>query len=172
MVHLHGVSPIVGQGAQPPNAWDDLFGAAWTFVDAWGGVLLAVSLLTFLVTLVLLPVLIIRIPADYFAAPEVPDYWRHRHPVIRILVLAGKNLLGLVLLVAGLVMVIPFVPGQGLLSILAGLWLLNFPGKRRLERWLIARRPVYRAVNALRRRAHRAPLELPQDDPPDDCRAG
>ena len=43
---------------------------------------------------------------------------------------------------------------------LAGLMLLNFPGKRRFQAWLVSRRPIYSSINALRRRAHQPPLEL------------
>jgi hypothetical protein len=70
-----------------------------------------------------------------------------------------KNALGIVLVVAGLVMLI--VPGQGLLTIAVGLMLIDFPGKYRLERWLATRRPVWRSINWLRKRAGRAPLSRP-----------
>ncbi len=58
-------------------------------------------------------------------------------------------LLGIVLLV---------LPGQGVLTILLGIAVAEFPGKYRLERWVLSRRPVLRAVNGLRRGRRRAPL--------------
>jgi len=58
--------------------------------------------------------------------------------------------------VAGIIMLV--LPGQGIFTILIGIMLLNFPGKYRLERWIVARRPVLRSINWLRRRAGRAPL--------------
>ena len=70
-----------------------------------------------------------------------------------------KNLLGLFLLGAGIVMLL--TPGQGLLTILFSLFVLNFPGKRRLELALIRRPALYRAVNALRRLRGKPPLQLP-----------
>jgi len=74
------------------------------------------------------------------------------------MLLIGKNALGYILIVAGIVMLA--LPGQGILAILIGIMLLNFPGKFRLERWIITRRPVIRSINWLRQRAKRAPLVL------------
>ncbi|HMJ13151.1 MAG TPA: PGPGW domain-containing protein, partial [Polyangiaceae bacterium] len=94
---------------------------------------------------------------DYFNPEkrEARDRARHaRHPLIAVL----RNLLGLVLLVCGVLMV--FLPGQGLLTIMAALVLLEFPGKHRLERAIVAAPPVLRALNAIRRRAGRPPLDL------------
>jgi hypothetical protein len=61
-------------------------------------------------------------------------------------------------------MSVPGVPGQGLLTILIGVMLLDFPGKRRLERWLLRRRGVLAAINKVRARYGRPPLVL--DAPP------
>ncbi|NIV30742.1 MAG: hypothetical protein GWN58_14950, partial [Anaerolineae bacterium] len=80
-----------------------------------------------------------------------------RHPVMGLVVLVLKNLLGLVLLVAGVAMLV--LPGQGLLTIVIALTLLNFPGKYHLERWVVSRPPVYRAINWIRRRRGVAELE-------------
>ena len=67
-----------------------------------------------------------------------------------------KNALGLLLLACGIVMLV--IPGQGLLTMLIGLMLMDFPGKRRLEARLVAVPSVRRSINWLRERAHRAPL--------------
>jgi len=71
-----------------------------------------------------------------------------------MVLLIGKNLLGCVIIVAGIVMLV--LPGQGILTILAGIMLLDFPGKYRLLRWIVARPQVLRTLNWLRRRAGRA----------------
>ena len=55
------------------------------------------------------------------------------------------------------------LPGQGLLTIVVGIVLLNFPGKYRLERWLATRSPVWRSLNWLRRRAGRPELQRPEE---------
>jgi len=70
-----------------------------------------------------------------------------------------KNLLGALLVVMGLVMLV--TPGQGLLTLLAGLLLMNFPGKYRMERWLVLRPGVMRALNWLRQRQGHAPFDRP-----------
>ena len=56
-----------------------------------------------------------------------------------------------------------FIPGQGLLTIAIGLLLVDFPGKYRLERWLISRRPIIRVVNWMRRRAGRTEIRFEED---------
>ena len=64
------------------------------------------------------------------------------------------------LVVLGLIMALPGVPGQGLLTALIGLTLLSFPGKRRLERRFVRIPALLRAINRLRARFARPPLEL------------
>jgi hypothetical protein len=73
--------------------------------------------------------------------------------------LAIKNLLGIFLIVAGLVMLL--VPGQGLLTIAVGLVLTDFPGKFHLQRWIVARKSVWRSIGWLRKRTGKPPLERP-----------
>ena len=70
-----------------------------------------------------------------------------------------KNLLGAVLVALGVVML--FTPGQGILTLLAGLLLMNFPGKYRLECWLVQRPGVLRGMNWLRERHGEPPFESP-----------
>ena len=53
------------------------------------------------------------------------------------------------------------LPGQGILTILVGITLLNFPGKRRLELRIVRQRRVLRAINWMRAKAKRPPLVLP-----------
>jgi hypothetical protein len=74
-------------------------------------------------------------------------------------VLVVKNVVGIVLLACGLVML--FTPGQGILAILVGLSLMNVPGKRALELRIVRSRPVLKAINWIRKKNHRPPLELP-----------
>ena len=69
---------------------------------------------------------------------------RYGHPVVTAILLAAKNILGLVFIVIGIVLL--FMPGQGLLAIFAGIMLLNFPGKRRLELAIICRPSISRAI--------------------------
>ena len=135
--------------------------------DALLGWLAALSAVMFLGALVVVPVLVVRLPADYFA-PSKRDRTRFpwRHPALRIAWLLGKNLLGAVLVLAGVSMLV--LPGQGILTILIGITLMGFPGKYRLERWIVQRRWVLKPINALRRKLGAAPLEfgeLPEPTP-------
>jgi hypothetical protein len=79
---------------------------------------------------------------------------------MRAVGIVGKNLAGAVLLVLGLVMALPGIPGQGILTMIIGITLVDFPGKQRLERRLIGRPAVLRRLNRLRARFRRPPLEV------------
>jgi hypothetical protein len=72
--------------------------------------------------------------------------------------LAAKNLLGSLMVLAGLVMSLPLVPGPGVLFVLIGLGLIDFPGKRALELRLLRQRHVLSSVNKVRARFGRPPL--------------
>jgi hypothetical protein len=140
------------------------------FPDDWLGPnfvigAVAVTLITFVLSIVVCVVVIIRIPHDYFLGDHAPDTWRHRHPLVRWPLLIGKNLAGVILILLGLVMSVPGVPGQGILTILLGAMLLNFPGKRRIEKWLLRRRGVLKSVNRIRSRYGRPPLLLDPETP-------
>jgi hypothetical protein len=122
--------------------------------------LVAVSIAMFALTPVAVGWMLVRLPRDYFTKQQRRPLgsWSSR-PAVRFALLAAKNLLGVLLIVAGLLMLL--VPGQGMLTIAAGLVLTDFPGKFRLQRWIVERPSVWRSVNWLRRRAGREPLERP-----------
>lgn len=110
-------------------------------------------------TLVIVPALVIRIPDDYFShARRERTEWAEHHPVIRMIILTGKNLLGYVIILMGIAMLV--LPGQGMLTIVIGLIMVNFPGKYQFERWLVTRKPVFRSINWFRAKASRAPLRV------------
>lgn len=121
------------------------------------------SLLAVVATVVGVPWVISRLPSDYFNR-ERRASWRRsaRAPLAALLVGVAKNLLGGILVVAGTIMLV--TPGQGLLTLFIGLLLMNFPGKYRLERWLVGRNGVLRALNWMRQRHGRPALEAPEDD--------
>ncbi len=116
------------------------------------------SVVSFVATLALVPVLVVRIPADYFAEKKRHRWepWAHEHPLIRWSLLIAKNLLGYVFIILGIAMLV--LPGQGVLTILIGIMFINFPGKYRLERWVVMRDPVLKTINRLRQRAGHPPL--------------
>lgn len=128
----------------------------------WVAIVGGISLLTLVISALVVPILIRRLPQDYFVrehASSSPEL--ERHPALRLLLLILKNLFGAILAIAGLIMFL--TPGQGILTLLIGICLLNFPGKRRLEVWIVKRRPVHKAIDWIRRRADQPPLLLPED---------
>ena len=126
--------------------------------------LVGVSLISFVATLAVIPWVVVRIPADYFAGRRRPAQRQLalRSPVAWLVLLVVKNLIGALLVLAGLVMLV--LPGQGLLTIIIGVLVMNFPGKFAFERWLVSRGPTLSLINRIRRRYGRSPLVLSGDD--------
>ena len=115
--------------------------------------------LLFVGSLFLVPWLVVRIPKDYFAKPRRPrTLFADEHPLLRWTGLIIKNLVGVSLVLAGIVMII--LPGQGLLTIAIGVLLMDFPGKHNLEGKIIRIGPVFRSINWLRNKANVPPLVL------------
>jgi len=122
----------------------------------WAGI---VSFIVFILSLLSLPWLVAQIPEDYFLPKKrQPTQWKQLHPIIRLLALVGKNLIGYGLIVAGLLML--FLPGQGILTLVMGLLLVDYPGKFRLERKLVKTPAILNSLNWLRRKAKRPPLVM------------
>ncbi|MBL4573894.1 MAG: hypothetical protein JKY86_12590, partial [Gammaproteobacteria bacterium] len=112
---------------------------------------------SFLATLIIIPWIVLRIPADYFSKPRrVSLVSRSAHPSLKILVFIVKNLFGVAVMLLGIAMLV--LPGQGLLTISIGLVLIDFPRKYRLQRWLISREPVFKSANWLREKGGKKPL--------------
>lgn len=133
------------------------------FLSDWQQPLLwasGLSLLAAVAGVIGVPWVVIRLPQDYFARPE-RVVWRGSAgaPVLALVFGLLKNLLGLVLIMLGLIMLV--TPGQGILTLLIGLLLMNFPGKYRLERWLVLRPGVLRGLNWLRHRRGQLPFDAP-----------
>jgi hypothetical protein len=123
----------------------------------WGA---AISIAAAALTLALATVIVVGWPADRFKGEGPTEVGRDRHVVIRALAIVAKNLAGAVLVLLGLIMAVPGVPGQGLLTALIGLTLLSFPGKRRIERRFVRIPALLGAINRLRARFARPPLEI------------
>lgn len=124
-------------------------------VLAWW--LLVISIFSFLATLIAIPVILIRLPDDYFSSPDrhrIP--WQSRNRFLRLPLFILKNLLGVIFILLGVLMLV--LPGQGLLTIIIGLVLLEFPGKYRVERWAVNRPTVLGAINWIRTKAGKADL--------------
>ena len=118
--------------------------------------LAGVSLVTLVLSTGLAGWLLIRIPADYFKG-EKRHALKSRPLWTKIL----KNAGGVLLVLLGLVLSVPGVPGQGLLMVLCGLMLLDVPGKYKLERKILSLRPIRAGANRIRAWRGRPPLEFP-----------
>ncbi len=128
--------------------------------QTWMWWLVGISAFTFVVSLLAVPWLLVRIPPRYFMATKPGHPWGDQHPAVHVMLLIGKNLLGAVFIVLGALMLV--LPGQGILTILAGLVLLDFPGKHKVLVWTVSRPPVLSSINWLRNRAKREPLVVPE----------
>jgi uncharacterized membrane protein SpoIIM required for sporulation len=121
----------------------------------WLGIVSVVSLVA---SLIAIPMLIARLPQDYFAHRRRHRLREDRSSPIALLGVIVKNLFGGLLVLAGILMLA--LPGQGVLTILIGLTIMNFPGKYRLERWLVGLPAVLKALNWIRARANKPPLHV------------
>ncbi len=98
--------------------------------------------------------LLTRLPSDYFTRHRAGRPRSRWHLFVHV----GRNVVGVLFVLAGVVMLV--LPGQGLLTILVGLLLVHFPGKRALLCRLLRRPAVRTAIDRLRHRAGREPLAL------------
>ncbi len=118
---------------------------------AWG------SLTLFIVSLAIIPWLVIKIPADYFHEKRRSTVSsKSKHPMSAQLFAGIKNLFGFGLICLGVLMLV--LPGQGILTILIGLFLMNFPGKYKIERKLVSMPKVLNSLNWIRAKADKKPL--------------
>lgn len=119
------------------------------------------SLFFFLFSLAAVPWLVARIPESYFRDLAAGGKVKNEGDALpeKILARGLKNTVGLILVLAGIIML--FVPGQGLLAILAGLVLVEFPGKRRLVVFLVGQRSIQNGLNWIRRKKGVPPLAFP-----------
>ena len=117
-------------------------------------------IVTFAASSALVSFVLVRLPATFFHPSHDRDILVDRHHVIRWSGILIKNIIGLILVLVGVVMSVPGVPGPGFLTILFGIALLDFPGKRRLEYKIVSRPKIFRAINALRQKFDRPPLVL------------
>jgi hypothetical protein len=128
----------------------------------WKSLLLGVVLflITFSISLGIVSFILVRIPPDYFKKDNPRKVLPNHHRAVRSLVIVLRNILGVFLVALGIVLSLPGVPGQGILTILLGIMLLDFPGKRGLEYKLVSRPKVRQAINKLRNKFGKPELIL------------
>ncbi len=123
------------------------------------------SIVGFIASLVFIPWLVIQIPADYFSHKKRHKHRWHKHtPTVRFILIMSapacpwgiKNIFGFIILLAGIAMLI--LPGQGIITILLGIFFMDFPGKYKVELWMIKRPAILKSINWIRKKAHHTPL--------------
>jgi hypothetical protein len=133
-----------------------------TFAIGWNGLLIGVLIFLggFFLNLAIVSIILVKLPADHFSKSRKTKFWAGSRPWLHALGIIGKNIGGILLVALGVVLSLPGVPGQGLLTILLGIMLLDFPGKDRLEQKLLSRPSIVNTINRLRGRFGKPPLVL------------
>lgn len=121
---------------------------------------LLIFVVTFSASLAIVSLVLVKLPATYFKKSHKKRFLANHSPIVRGFAIIGKNLLGALLVVVGILLSLPGVPGQGMLTILLGVMLLDFPGKSRFEHWLVSRPKILQAINKLRHRFSKPALVL------------
>ncbi|MCF6150632.1 MAG: hypothetical protein E3K37_18545 [Candidatus Kuenenia sp.] len=122
-----------------------------------------VSMFTFMGTLIVLPIMVARLPVDYLIVQkEKPDTLQKRHPVLRLIILVFRNLMGILLILAGITMLV--LPGEGIITILIGFALLSFPQKESAIKRIVQQKRILRTANWIRIKLNKPPLLSPEND--------
>ena len=136
--------------------------AGWLPDLTWRNVGLGVLVVavTFVVATGIVSFVVVKLPATYFHPDHDREILKDKHPAIRWAGIIGKNLAGVILIVLGVVMSMPGIPGPGLVTILFGVMLVDFPGRRWLEHKIVSRPNVQKTINNLRKRFGKKPMKL------------
>ena len=111
-------------------------------------------------SLALVAAVVASLPTNFFE--DVPAPTRRPWTTSWLLRSVARNVAGVLLIAIGALMSIPGVPGQGLVTVVAGLILLDIPGRHRVA-CAFARLPrVLAASNGIRRALRRPPLSPPR----------
>lgn len=135
--------------------------------DAWatltvGRVLLGVGIFfgSLLISFAAIAIVMVKIPANYFSSHYQQDFLPNSRWIVRWGAVVIKNIVGVCLIILGIILSLPGVPGQGILTILLGLIMIDIPGKRPIEARIIKRPAVRAAINHLREKYGKPALEL------------
>lgn len=116
------------------------------------------SLATFFLSLIIIPLIISNLSVHCFlditSTPRKKEYtaWK-------VILLLLRNIIGILLLFAGIVML--FLPGQGILTMLIGILLLSFPGKQKIVNYLIHKSSIQRSLDWVRKKSGTQPFIWP-----------
>ena len=132
------------------------FLATYGHALTWLGIL---STITFFLSLLIIPFIINRLNDDFFLHLHEHQKLEDQHPVVFILLRILRYSLGTLLLIAGFLML--FLPGQGLLTIILGISLLDFPGKQKAIDALLHLHPIQKGLNWVREKGDKCPFSFP-----------
>jgi hypothetical protein len=117
------------------------------------------SIVLLVASLIGIPWFVARLPADYFAERrDRPSLLSVPDPRMQLVLKVLKNALGVLLFLAGLAMLV--LPGQGVITLLVAVVLLDIPGKRRVLARILRRPRLAQALNRIRERAGEPPLDF------------
>ena len=120
------------------------------------GGLSVLSVVTFCISAVAIPLIVARLPTDYFfhnQKSDPPSSFFNR--VVQL----ARNIFGCMIVFAGLLMLI--LPGQGVITIFIGVFLLDVPGIRAVKARLLARSRVQIGIDWLRFKCGKPPMTWP-----------
>ena len=106
-----------------------------------------VSVLLFFLSLFILRCVIVRLPDDYFVI-DSPASNKHSGNLIDLALRVAKNLFGFLLIICGIILLV--IPGQGLVTIVLGAWIIDLPWIIKIKRKFVYSRLVKGALNWIR----------------------
>ena len=109
---------------------------------------IGLSIVVLVGSLIAIPLVLARLPEDYLVKP--PEKSKSLAKTV------AKNALGVTLLAIGVAMLV--LPGQGILMIIVGLTLVDFPGRHKLIVRLMKPAKVQKVITAIRKRFGKPPL--------------
>jgi hypothetical protein len=142
------------------STWDWITSAV--AATSWSEVLwfVAIFLATFALSIAEVTFILVKLPANYFLSRKARRVWADKPWFWRWLAVVAKNALGALHVLLGLALSVPGVPGQGALTILIGVMMLDIPGVHWLERKLVRQPKVRSAIDRIRARFGKPPLIL------------
>jgi hypothetical protein len=104
-------------------------------------------------------IVVVKLPRDYFARPEKTK--ERAGGLGRKIGVIAKNVAGVVLIVGGVILSLPGIPGPGIVVLLLGLTITDIPGKHKLILKIAKKPVVMRSMNRVRKKFHRQSLVAP-----------
>ena len=118
-----------------------------------------VSVFLFFLSLFLLRYVILRLPEDYFI--KVSSISKSNSKSLKkIIVRIAKNALGFLLTICGIILL--FTPGQGMITILIGLCLIDLAIVNQFKKKIINNSKVQKALNWIRTKKSVKPFNFPK----------